>query len=159
MKLFCGLEEPKGSEKQASMDGRLAKKTGWKEATGCCRLEANSPPRLWRGKLQENYIKLLILFMTINLSLSTMHVAVNYAYDREKLYRNPFRKIKQAAETPKEKGVNIKNGIFPFILCAIVSSGELAFKVLKKPMSVLFGTRNRKNDGGQLTEQSRITAV
>jgi len=42
---------------------------------------------------------------TINLSLSTMRVAVNYAYDREELERNPFRKIKQATETPKEKGV------------------------------------------------------
>jgi integrase len=42
---------------------------------------------------------------TINLTLSTMRVPVNYAYDREELDRNPFRKIKQATETPQEKGV------------------------------------------------------
>jgi site-specific recombinase XerD len=42
---------------------------------------------------------------TINLALSTMRVAINCAFDREELERNPFRKIRQAAETPKEKGV------------------------------------------------------
>jgi integrase len=42
---------------------------------------------------------------TINQCLSTMRVPVNYAYDREELERNPFRKIKQATETPQEKGV------------------------------------------------------
>jgi integrase len=42
---------------------------------------------------------------TINAVISTMRVAVHYAYDREELDKDPFRKIKNAADTPKEKGV------------------------------------------------------
>jgi integrase len=42
---------------------------------------------------------------TINSVLSTMRVAVHYAVDREELDRDPFRNIKEAADSPKEKGV------------------------------------------------------
>ena len=42
---------------------------------------------------------------TLNSVLSTMRVAVNYAFDREELDRNPFDKVKPAVETLKEKGV------------------------------------------------------
>ena len=42
---------------------------------------------------------------TINAVLSTMRVAVHHAVDREELDRDPFRKIKEAADSPKEKGV------------------------------------------------------
>ena len=41
----------------------------------------------------------------INSVLSTMRVAVRYAVEREELDRDPFRSIKKAAHTPKEKGV------------------------------------------------------
>jgi integrase len=34
-----------------------------------------------------------------------MRIAINCAFDREELERNPFRKIRQATETPQEKGV------------------------------------------------------
>jgi len=37
-KLFCGMEEPKGSDMQAVKDDRLAKKAAWNEATGSCRM-------------------------------------------------------------------------------------------------------------------------
>jgi hypothetical protein len=42
---------------------------------------------------------------TINSVLSTMRVAVNYAVEREELDRSPFRNVKEAADSPKEKGV------------------------------------------------------
>ena len=42
---------------------------------------------------------------TVNAVLNTMRVAVRYAVDREELNRDPFRNIKPAADTPKEKGV------------------------------------------------------
>lgn len=42
---------------------------------------------------------------TINSVLSTMRVAVHYAVDREELDRDPFRNVKEATDTPKEKGV------------------------------------------------------
>ncbi|MDR0323761.1 MAG: tyrosine-type recombinase/integrase [Treponema sp.] len=42
---------------------------------------------------------------TINSALSTMRVAVHYAHDRDELDKDPFRKIKDAADSPKEKGV------------------------------------------------------
>jgi len=42
---------------------------------------------------------------TINSVLSTMRVAVNYAVEREELDRSPFRNVKEAADSSKEKGV------------------------------------------------------
>jgi integrase len=42
---------------------------------------------------------------TINSALSTMRVAVHYAVNREELDRDPFRNVKEAADSPKEKGV------------------------------------------------------
>lgn len=42
---------------------------------------------------------------TINSVTSTMRVAVRYAVSREELDKDPFRNIKAAVETPKEKGV------------------------------------------------------
>jgi len=41
----------------------------------------------------------------INNCLNSMRVAVHYAVDREELNRDPFRNIKPAEDTPKEKGV------------------------------------------------------
>jgi hypothetical protein len=35
-----------------------------------------------------------------------MRVAVHYAIDREGLNRDPFRNVKKAADTPKEKGIS-----------------------------------------------------
>jgi integrase len=42
---------------------------------------------------------------TINSVLSTMRVAVHYVVDREELDKDPFRNVKEAADSPKEKGV------------------------------------------------------
>ena len=42
---------------------------------------------------------------TINSVLSTMRVAVHYAVECEELDRYPFRNIKEAADSPKEKGI------------------------------------------------------
>ena len=42
---------------------------------------------------------------TINSVLSTMRVAVHYAVDREELDRDPFRNVKEAADSPKEKDI------------------------------------------------------
>jgi len=42
---------------------------------------------------------------TINSVLSTMRVAVHYVVDREELDRDPFRNVREAADSPKEKGV------------------------------------------------------
>jgi integrase len=42
---------------------------------------------------------------TINSVLSTMRVAINYAVEREELDRSPFRNVKKASDSPKEKGV------------------------------------------------------
>jgi integrase len=42
---------------------------------------------------------------TINSVLSTMRVAVHYAVNREELDRDPFRNVKEAADSPKEKGI------------------------------------------------------
>jgi len=40
---------------------------------------------------------------TINSVLSTMRVAVHYVVDREELDRDPFRNVKEAADSPKIK--------------------------------------------------------
>ena len=42
---------------------------------------------------------------TINSALSTMRVAIHYAVEREELDRDPFRNVKEAHDSPKEKGV------------------------------------------------------
>jgi len=41
----------------------------------------------------------------INAVVQTVRVAVRYAVEREELERDPFRAVRQAAETPREKGV------------------------------------------------------
>jgi len=41
----------------------------------------------------------------INNCLNSMRVAIHYAVDREELNRDPFRNIKPAEDTPKEKGI------------------------------------------------------
>ena len=42
---------------------------------------------------------------TINSALSTMRVAINYAVEREELNRSPFRNVKEATESRKEKDI------------------------------------------------------
>jgi len=55
----------------------------------------------WMSWATENSIS----NRTINSVLSTMRVAVHYAVEREELDKDPFRNVKEAADSPKEKGV------------------------------------------------------
>jgi len=50
-------------------DAGLAKKSDWNEATGCCRMEVNSPARLWRDTSRKSLTLLKMrLFWIIYIS-------------------------------------------------------------------------------------------
>jgi hypothetical protein len=90
-----------------------------------------------------------------------MRVAVHYAYDREELDKDPFRKIKNAADSPKEKGIltfNIERKVaylaivkksFEIHAAACHSTRRTMERFLKKSRTILpsGGSGEPRNNG------------